>query len=377
MKEEEKDIIKIHSKEENFDELLRKALLSLEEKDMEAEAQDLPPMPDSLSDRISRLIAEDAEVNGTSKDEIKDDAPAETGFGGAQKDPGNIISIFGRRIRKKSLANAAALVAVAGIALYGAGVLREGSTSGSTAEVADMAVAARAYSAEETAAASEYDMEAQADAYSIEAAAAPEEGLEGAAATYELEGDAGAETEGYTAAAQNRMYKADMAESSTDTEALQEATGSTDVPDMEVSAASSAAIPNPMQEVTGASDIEEQLGISMKLYDEALEPSFYIISGDLGQISYRLTDGSECTYRGSALLDGDISGFYGELHDKEETELSGIIVSIGSTASAEGDNIILMSWSLGDTAYSLMIEGQADRSEAVQEAERLIALLMG
>ena len=208
---------------EDFDSLLESALLLNVKKEQEREETDgamagsCPEMPESLRLKAAELIKEDSrkraeaedkkivslkavsaktetvrtenQEEASGKSETTKVAPEEQDHRQSESH-GKILSLFGRRLSARALANAAAVLAVAGIAIYGAGgrlAMRSEST-GTVAEVAKVEAASAPI--EETAAAPEAAAEEagpMAAAYSLPmeeegiapraaSAAAPEDG---------------------------------------------------------------------------------------------------------------------------------------------------------------------------------------------------------
>ena len=407
---------------EDFDSLLESALLLNVKKEQEREEKDgaltgsCPEMPESLRLSLAELIKED----GRKRDEEEDkkivslkavSAKTETVRTENQEEAsgksettkvvpeeqdhrqseshGKILSLFGRRLSARALANAAAVLAVAGIAIYGAGgrlAMRSEST-GTVAEVAKVEAASAPI--EETAAAPEAAAEEagpMAAAYSLPmeeegiapraaSTAAPEDdAVTGPAAKMDDSGAAGPTANG--AAAPD--MEADTA-SGVDKggEAAAGAMAPLSKAASEEASPEAASIANPMKSMASEEELQTELGIRIAAPSDASDKSFYIIADTVAEIDYTDTDGRSCTYRASAGEGQDISGIYYELRDEEELDIEGVSVSLGFADISEPEtaSAALLEWSMEGSSYSLWIEGCESRDEAAAAVSELIGLI--
>ncbi len=330
--------------ERNFEALLRSALLETAREELRADEEslrdaDIPPVPESLTSRINALIAEDtvSGPSGASEDRPRDERK------------GSIISLAGRRLSSRSLASAAATVILAGAAIYGAGSVLQGGVgvSGSTAMVAEMAEGA----VEETAAVRELGAVPETAAAAADAAPAP-------AALQESPESAGT----------FKMRTADTEEAEIGVAPEAAANAQADAGPV------AASVANPMQEVAAPSDIEAELGVIMKAPEDVEDLRCYVISGRIGQLSYSLSDGTACTYRGTAGVSEDISGVYYDIYEEETVDVDGVEVKLGFADISEDVRAALLSWEQDGCSYSLFMEGCSDRDVALSEAEELIGI---
>lgn len=352
--------------ERDFEALLRSALLETTREELRADEDrlrdaDIPPVPESLMSRINVLIAEDTGSRTMSQGTENEGAGAGisgdtvSGPRGSSEDrpgderKGSIISLAGRRLRSRSLASAAATVILAGAAIYGAGSVLQGGVgvSGSTAMVAEMAEGA----AEETAAARELEAMPETAAAAADAAPAP-------AALQESPESAGT----------FKMRTADTEEAEIGVAPEAAANAQADAGPV------AASVANPMQEVAAPSDIEDELGVIMEAPEDAEDLRCYVISGKIGQLSYSLSDGTVCTYRGAADVSEDISGVYYDIYEEETVDVDGIEVELGFADISEDVRAALLRWEQDGCSYSLFMEGCSDRDAALSEAEELIRI---
>ena len=407
---------------EDFDSLLESALLLNVKKEQEREETDgamagsCPEMPESLRLSLAELIKED----GRKRDEEEDkkivslkavSAKTETVRTENQEEAsgksettkvvpeeqdhrqseshGKILSLFGQRLSARALANAAAVLAVAGIAIYGAGgrlAMRSEST-GTVAEVAKIEAASA--SIEETAAAPEAAAEEagpMAAAYSLPmeeegiapraaSAAAPEDGE--AAGSSAKKADVEADSSAANAAAAPDM-EADTASGVDEGgEAAAGAMAPLSKAASEKASPEAASIANPMKSMASEEELQSELGIRIAAPSDASDKSFYIIADTVAEIDYTDTDGRSCTYRASAGEGQDISGIYYELRDEEELDIEGISVSLGFADISEPEtaSAALLEWSMEGSSYSLWIEGCESRDEAAAAVSELIGLI--
>ena len=407
---------------EDFDSLLESALLLNVKKEQEREETDgamagsCPEMPESLRLKAAELIKEDSRKRAEAEDKkivsLKAvSAKTETVRTENQEEAsgksettkvlpeeqdhrqpeshGKILSLFGRRLSARALANAAAVLAVAGIAIYGAGgrlAMRSEST-GTVAEVAKVEAASAPI--EETAAAPEAAAEEagpMAAAYSLPmeeegiapraaSTAAPEDdAVTGPAAKMDDSGAAGPTANG--AAAPD--MEADTA-SGVDKggEAAAGAMAPLSKAASEEASPEAASIANPMKSMASEEELQTELGIRIAAPSDASDKSFYIITNKVAQIDYTDTDGRSCTYRASAGEGQDISGIYYELRDEEELDIEGVSVSLGFADISEPEtaSAALLEWSMEGSSYSLWIEGCESRDEAAAAVSELIGLI--
>ena len=407
---------------EDFDSLLESALLLNVKKEQEREETDgamagsCPEMPESLRLKAAELIKEDSRKRAEAEDkkivslkavsaktetvrtENQEEAsgksettkvvPEEQDHRQSESH-GKILSLFGQRLSARALANAAAVLAVAGIAIYGAGgrlAMRSEST-GTVAEVAKIEAASA--SIEETAAAPE--------------AAAEEAGPMAAAYSLPME-EEGIAPRAASAAAPEDSAAAGSAAKKADIEADSPAANAAAAPDMEADTASdmdesgeaaagamaplskaaseeaspeAASIANPMKSMASEEELQSELGIRIAAPSDASDKSFYIIADTVAEIDYTDTDGRSCTYRASAGEGQDISGIYYELRDEEELDIEGISVSLGFADISEPEtaSAALLEWSMEGSSYSLWIEGCESRDEAAAAVSELIGLI--
>ena len=407
---------------EDFDSLLESALLLNVKKEQEREEKDgaltgsCPEMPESLRLSLAELIKED----GRKRDEEEDkkivslkavSAKTETVRTENQEEAsgksettkvvpeeqdhrqseshGKILSLFGRRLSARALANAAAVLAVAGIAIYGAGgrlAMRSEST-GTVAEVAKVEAASAPI--EETAAAPEAAAEEagpMAAAYSLPmeeegiapraaSAAAPEDGE--AAGSSAKKADVEADSPAANAAAAPDMEADTASDMDESGEAAAGAMAPLSKAASEQASPEAASIANPMKSMASEEELQSELGIRIAAPSDASDKSFYIIADTIAEIDYTDTDGRSCTYRASAGEGQDISGIYYELRDEEELDIEGVSVSLGfaDISEAETASAALLEWSMEGSSYSLWIEGCESRDEASAEASELIGLI--
>ena len=407
---------------EDFDSLLESALLLNVKKEQEREETDgamagsCPEMPESLRLKAAELIKEDSRKRAEAEDkkivslkavsaktetvrtENQEEAsgksettkvvPEEQDHRQSESH-GKILSLFGRRLSARALANAAAVLAVAGIAIYGAGgrlAMRSEST-GTVAEVAKVEAASAPI--EETTAAPEaaaeeagpmtaaysLPMEEEGIAPRAASTAAPEDdAVTGPAAKMDDSGAAGPTANG--AAAPD--MEADTA-SGVDKggEAAAGAMAPLSKAASEEAAPEAASVVNPMRSAASEEELQTELGIRIAAPSDASDKSFYIITNKVAQIDYTDTDGRSCTYRASAGEGQDISGIYYELRDEEELDIEGISVSLGFADISEPEtaSAALLEWSMDGSSYSLWIEGCESRDEASAEASELIGLI--
>ena len=407
---------------EDFDSLLESALLLNVKKEQEREETDgamagsCPEMPESLRLKAAELIKEDSRKRAEAEDkkivslkavsaktetvrtENQEEASGKSEttkvFPEEQdhrqpESHGKILSLFGRRLSARALANAAAVLAVAGIAIYGAGgrlAMRSEST-GTVAEVAKVEAASAPI--EETAAAPEAAAEEagpMAAAYSLPmeeegiapraaSTAAPEDdAVTGPAAKMDDSGAAGPTANG--AAAPD--MEADTA-SGVDKggEAAAGAMAPLSKAASEEASPEAASIANPMKSMASEEELQTELGIRIAAPSDASDKSFYIITNKVAQIDYTDTDGRSCTYRASAGEGQDISGIYYELRDEEELDIEGVSVSLGFADISEPEtaSAALLEWSMEGSSYSLWIEGCESRDEAAAAVSELIGLI--
>ena len=407
---------------EDFDSLLESALLLNVKKEQEREEKDgaltgsCPEMPESLRLSLAELIKED----GRKRDEEEDkkivslkavSAKTETVRTENQEEAsgksettkvvpeeqdhrqseshGKILSLFGRRLSARALANAAAVLAVAGIAIYGAGgrlAMRSEST-GTVAEVAKVEAASAPI--EETAAAPEAAAEEagpMAAAYSLPmeeegiapraaSAAAPEDGE--AAGSSAKKADVEADSPAANAAAAPDMEADTASDMDESGEAAAGAMAPLSKAASEQASPEAASIANPMKSMASEEELQSELGIRIAAPSDASDKSFYIIADTIAEIDYTDTDGRSCTYRASAGEGQDISGIYYELRDEEELDIEGVSVSLGFADISEPEtaSAALLEWSMDGSSYSLWIEGCESRDEASAEASELIGLI--
>ena len=407
---------------EDFDSLLESALLLNVKKEQEREETDgamadsCPEMPESLRLRIAELIKEDSRKRSEAEDkkivslkavsaktetvrtENQEEAsgksettkvvPEEQDHRQSESH-GKILSLFGQRLSARALANAAAVLAVAGIAIYGAGgrlAMRSEST-GTVAEVAKVEAASAPI--EETAAAPEAAAEEagpMAAAYSLPmeeegiapraaSTAAPEDdAVTGPAAKMD---DSGADNPAANAAAAPDMEADTASDMDESGEAAAGAMAPLSKAASEEAAPEAASVANPMRSAASEEELQTELGIRIAAPSDASDKSFYIITNKVAQIDYTDTDGRRCTYRASAGEGQDISGIYYELRDEEELDIEGISVSLGFADISEPEtaSAALLEWSMEGSSYSLWIEGCESRDEASAEASELIGLI--
>lgn len=396
---------------EDFDSLLESALLLNVKKEQEREEKDealtgsCPEMPESLRLSLAELIKEDGRKRTEAEDKkivslksvsaetekVRTENHEETS-GKAEtpkaapeeqenrqsKNHGNILSLFGQRLSARALANAAAVLAVAGIAIYGAGgrlAMRSEST-GTVAEVAKIEAASAPL--EETAAAAP---EAAADEAGPMAAAyslpMEEEGIAPRAASA-----AAPEDDAVTGPAANAAAAPDMeADTASDMDEGGEAAAGAMAPlskaASEEASPEAASVVNPMRSAASEEELETELGIRIAVPSDASDKSFCIIADTVAEIDYTDTDGRSCTYRASAGEGQDISGIYYELRDEEELDIEGVSVSLGfaDISEAETASAALLEWSMEGSSYSLWIEGCENRDEAAAAVSELIGLI--
>lgn len=407
---------------EDFDSLLESALLLSVKKEQEREETDgamagsCPEMPESLSLRVAELIKEDSrkrdeaedkkivslkavsaktetvrtenQEEASGKSETTKVAPEEQDHRQSESHE-KILSLFGRRLSARALANAAAVLVVAGIAIYGAGGLAMRSEStGTVAEAAK--VEAASASVEETAAAPEAAAEEagpMAAAYSLPmekeegmapraaSTAAPEgDAVTGSAAKMDDSGVAGPTANGAAAPDMEADMASGMDEGG---EAAAGAMAPASKADSEEASPEAASVANPMRSAASEEELQTELGIRIAAPSDASDKSFYIITNKVAQIDYTDTDGRSCTYRASAGEGQDISGIYYELRDEEELDIEGVSVSLGFADISEPEtaSAALLEWSMDGSSYSLWIEGCENRDEAAAEASELIGLI--
>ena len=304
---------------------------------------------------------------------------------------GKILSLFGRRLSARALANAAAVLAVAGIAIYGAGgrlAMRSEST-GTVAEVAKIEAASApieetAAAAPEAAAADEagpmaaaysLPMEEEGIAPRAASAAAPEDGE--AAGSSAKKADVEADSSAANAAAAPDMEADTASDMDESGEAAAGAMAPLSKAASEEASPEAASIANPMKSMASEEELQSELGIRIAAPSDASDKSFYIIADTVAEIDYTDTDGRSCTYRASAGEGQDISGIYYELRDEEELDIEGISVSLGFADISEPEtaSAALLEWSMDGSSYSLWIEGCESRDEASAEASELIGLI--
>ena len=409
---------------EDFDSLLESALLLNVKKEQEREAKDgaltgsCPEMPESLSLRVAELIKEDSRKRAEAEDkkivplkaisaetekvrtENREEASgkAETPKAAPEEQEhrqseshGKILSLFGRRLSARALANAAAVLAVAGIAIYGAGgrlAMRSEST-GTVAEVAKTEAASApieetAAAAPEAAAADEagpmaaaysLPMEEEGIAPRAASAAAPEDdAVTGPAAKMD---DSGAVGPTANAAAAPDMEADTASDMDKGGEAAAGAMAPLSKAALEEASPEAASIANPMKSMASEEELQAELGIRIAVPSDASDKSFYIIADTVAEIDYTDTNGRSCTYRASAGEGQDISGIYYELRDEEELDIEGVSVSLGfaDISEAETASAALLEWSMEGSSYSLWIEGCESRDEAAAAVSELIGLI--
>ena len=407
---------------EDFDSLLESALLLNVKKEQEREEKDgaltgsCPEMPESLRLSLAELIKEDSRKRAEAEDkkivslkavsaktetvrtENQEEAsgksettkvvPEEQDHRQSESH-GKILSLFGRRLSARALANAAAVLAVAGIAIYGAGgrlAMRSEST-GTVAEVAKVEAASAPI--EETAAAPEaaaeeagpmtaaysLPMEEEGIAPRAASAAAPEDGE--AAGSSAKKADVEADSPAANAAAAPDMEADTASDMDESGEAAAGAMAPLSKAASEEASPEAASITNPMRSAASEEELQTELGIRIAAPSDASDKSFYIITNKVAQIDYTDTDGRSCTYRASAGEGQDISGIYYELRDEEELDIEGVIVSLGFADISEPEtaSAALLEWSMDGSSYSLWIEGCESRDEASAEASELIGLI--
>ena len=407
---------------EDFDSLLESALLLNVKKEQEREETDgamagsCPEMPESLRLKAAELIKEDSRKRAEAEDkkivslkavsaktetvrtENQEEASGKSEttkvFPEEQdhrqpESHGKILSLFGRRLSARALANAAAVLAVAGIAIYGAGgrlAMRSEST-GTVAEVAKVEAASAPI--EETAAAPEAAAEEagpMAAAYSLPmeeegiapraaSTAAPEDGE--AAGSSAKKADVEADSPAANAAAAPDMEADTASDMDESGEAAAGAMAPLSKAASEEAAPEAASVVNPMRSAASEEELQTELGIRIAAPSDASDKSFYIITNKVAQIDYTDTDGRSCTYRASAGEGQDISGIYYELRDEEELDIEGVSVSLGFADISEPEtaSAALLEWSMDGSSYSLWIEGCESRDEASAEASELIGLI--
>ena len=408
---------------EDFDSLLESALLLNVKKEQEREETDgtligsCPEMPESLRLKAAELIKEDSRKRAEAEDkkivslkavsaktetvrtENQEEASGKSGTTKVvpegqdhrqSESHGKILSLFGRRLSARALANAAAVLAVAGIAIYGAGgrlAMRSEST-GTVAEVAKVEAASAPI--EETVAAPEAAAEEagpMAAAYSLPmeeeegmapraaSTAAPEDdAVTGPAAKMDDSGAAGSAANGAVAPDMEADTASGMDKGG---EAAAGAMAPASKAASEEAAPEAASVVNPMRSAASEEELQTELGIRIAAPSDASDKSFYIITNKVAQIDYTDTDGRSCTYRASAGEGQDISGIYYELRDEEELDIEGVSVSLGFADISEPEtaSAALLEWSMDGSSYSLWIEGCESRDEASAEASELIGLI--
>lgn len=406
---------------EDFDSLLESALLLNVKKEQEREEKDgaltgsCPEMPESLRLSLAELIKEDGRKRAEAEDKkivslkavsaetVRTEDHEETS-GKAEtpkaapeeqenrqsKNHGNILSLFGQRLSARALANAAAVLAVAGIAIYGAGgrlAMRSEST-GTVAEVAkieaasapleETAAAAPEAAADEAgpmAAAYSLPMEEEGIAPRAASAAAPEDdAVTGPAAKMDDSGAVGPAANAAAAPDMEADTASDMDEGG---EAAAGAMAPLSKAASEEASPEAASVVNPMRSAASEEELETELGIRIAAPSDASDKSFYIIADAVAEIDYTDTDGMSCTYRASAGEGQDISGIYYELRDEEELDIEGVSVSLGfaDISEAETASAALLEWSMEGSSYSLWIEGCENRDEAAAAVSELIGLI--
>ncbi|MEG0912112.1 MAG: hypothetical protein RSG53_00755 [Oscillospiraceae bacterium] len=133
-------------------------------------------------------------------------------------------------------------------------------------------------------------------------------------------------------------------------------------------------IPNPMVEEKN-SDAFEAAGIKLEAPEEASDVKYYIIAGELAQITFAL-DGDEYTFR-AAKTDEDISGicevFEEDTHIIKKTSDDGEVdISVRRTKNGA----YVGSWRLGKTQYSLSCLSGIESDKMYQACDDLFELVL-
>lgn len=128
-------------------------------------------------------------------------------------------------------------------------------------------------------------------------------------------------------------------------------------------------IPNPFQQVEDPKGLEE-IGLSMEIPEEASSVECYIISGEIGEVSFEL-DGKKYSYRGAVHAE-DFAGIFEEF----EPEVTSV-----SDCGADEDLLVkttvsggrLASWSKNGAKYTLYTPSAATDEEIFELCINLIS----
>ena len=119
-----------------------------------------------------------------------------------------------------------------------------------------------------------------------------------------------------------------------------------------------AGIPNPMEEVVNVLAFEK-IGVHMVLPKESVEPSYFIINGEVADIHFTFND-IGYTYRASDTAE-DFAGIFERFKDGVLTETAG---SSGQTAEIQIKTTEsggrLAAWEWGSTKYTLYTVSQVE-----------------
>lgn len=116
-------------------------------------------------------------------------------------------------------------------------------------------------------------------------------------------------------------------------------------------------MPNPMVEVTDASEFENNLGITVNPQDMDEDAKLYIIDGNIAQVSYTVLgveDGVDVTFRASKEVT-DLSGVYDDNMEEDTMDYEGL--SITNKYSADTHSTIY-EFNNDGIYYSIVIQGE-------------------
>lgn len=109
-------------------------------------------------------------------------------------------------------------------------------------------------------------------------------------------------------------------------------------------------IATPFLEVASADDIKDKIGITMNVPNDATEVSYYVLDGEIGEISFQL-DGHSYYMRASR-QNGDFSGLNGTVtyEEKIDAKYDALLTVIDSG----GEQYRKISWTDGDATYYIL-----------------------
>ena len=133
-----------------------------------------------------------------------------------------------------------------------------------------------------------------------------------------------------------------------------------------------AGIPNPMEEVDNVLAFEK-IGVHMVLPKEAVEPSYFIINGEVADIHFTFND-IGYTYRASDTAE-DFAGIFERFKDgviNETADSGGQVAEIQIKTTESGGR--LAAWEWGSTKYTLYTASQVEDGEISSLAVTLAEL---